>query len=328
MPKVHYFQRYSSPENTVTNNTLQLLSRIYSYSPVQASRLLTEITGEPIEIGIEISQQTRSELSVPDGQVIQRSFKVLIEAKVDSPVDQNQLVRHAAQFSNESQQILLLLTKQELNEQEKLNISRDIESEYPEVIFTAITFESICRSVSGLFQDYEYKINEVVDDYIEYCNDTSLFDQSSYLMRIVPCRKSLIINLRYGVYFQPSDRGYTEHSFVGMYANKSVRAIMEIDAVYDIDLVDGQLHKTLIQGNKTDEYNDKIIAIIGAAKHECGYKVAHGHRFFCGIVHETDYKKTSPGGIQGARFENLRELLGEIENIEIVAQKLRAKTWK
>ena len=30
MPKIHYFQRYSSVENTVTNNTLQLLARIYA----------------------------------------------------------------------------------------------------------------------------------------------------------------------------------------------------------------------------------------------------------------------------------------------------------
>ena len=30
MSRIHYFQRYPSVENTVTNNTLQLLARIYS----------------------------------------------------------------------------------------------------------------------------------------------------------------------------------------------------------------------------------------------------------------------------------------------------------
>ena len=40
MSKIHYFQRYSSPENVVTNNTLHLLERIYSYSPEKASQLL------------------------------------------------------------------------------------------------------------------------------------------------------------------------------------------------------------------------------------------------------------------------------------------------
>ena len=60
MAKIHYFQRYSSVENTVTNNTLLLFARIYNYSPVQASKLLTDLADEPIEIGMEIRQQVRA----------------------------------------------------------------------------------------------------------------------------------------------------------------------------------------------------------------------------------------------------------------------------
>ena len=112
MSKIHYFQRYSSVENTVTNNTLQLLARIYDYSAAAASSLLTDITGEPVDIGIEIAQQERVGNAVPDGAIIQRSFKILIEAKVDSPPDFDQLVRHAGAFGGEAQKVLLLLTKQ------------------------------------------------------------------------------------------------------------------------------------------------------------------------------------------------------------------------
>lgn len=85
MSKIHYFQRYSSVENTVTNNTLQLLARIYDYSATAASRLLTDITGQAIDIGIEIAQQERVGNAIPDGAIIQRSFKILIESKVDAP---------------------------------------------------------------------------------------------------------------------------------------------------------------------------------------------------------------------------------------------------
>ena len=84
MPKIHYFQRYSSFENTVTNNTLQLLARIYNYSALKASQLLSELTCESIEIGIGINQQERGKESVPDGSIIQKSFKILIESKVYS----------------------------------------------------------------------------------------------------------------------------------------------------------------------------------------------------------------------------------------------------
>ena len=83
MSRIHYFQRYSSVENTVTNNTLQLFGRIYEYSARAASRLLSELTGQAVYIGIEIAQQNRSSTSVPDGTIIQSSFKIAIEAKVD-----------------------------------------------------------------------------------------------------------------------------------------------------------------------------------------------------------------------------------------------------
>ena len=328
MPKVHYFQRYSSPENTVTNNTLQLFSRVYSYSTDQASKLLTEITGEPIDIGIEISQQTRSALSVPDGQVVQRSFKVLVESKVDSPVDHDQLMHHAAHFENESQKLLLLLTKQTLSEHETSTIRTRLEAEHPDVIFKPVTYETICRAVSGLFKEYEYEIREIVDDYVEYCNETGLFDQSSHLMRIVPCGQSLKINMQYGVYFHPSDRGYTNHSFVGIYAEKAVQSIWAIDAVFDVELVDRRLSKRLVQGRDTDQYDESIISIIGAARRECGYEVASGHRFFCGKPQDTDFRKVSRGGMQGPRFINLEELLGDVDDVAIIAQELRKKTWE
>jgi len=112
MSKIHYFQRYSTEENTVTNNTLQLLARIYNYSPAQASKLLSELLGEQIEIGIEIDQQEKGRNSVPDGKIIQRSFKILIESKVDSKVNADQLLRHAQNFAEEAQRFLLLLTKE------------------------------------------------------------------------------------------------------------------------------------------------------------------------------------------------------------------------
>lgn len=76
MAKIHYFQRYSSLENTVTNNFLLLIARIYDASPAKASEFLSAVTGNPIEIGMEISQQNKNApKSIPDGALIQRSFK-------------------------------------------------------------------------------------------------------------------------------------------------------------------------------------------------------------------------------------------------------------
>lgn len=326
MSRIHYFQRYSSVENTVTNNTLQLLARIYAYSPTKASVLLTELTGESIEIGIEINQQERGGESVPDGSVIQRSFKVLLESKVDSHHDVDQLLRHADGFSGEHQKILLLLTKRHIGNAEQ-KIREEIGKTKPDIIFKNITYEEICKASVALFQEYEYEIRELTDDYEEYCNDIGLFDQSSYLMRVVPCGQSLALNRQYGIYFHPSDRGYTSHQYVGIYKDKAVQVIWEIDSVFDVQFDGLRLKKKPIQGRDTSEYDDALRGIIADAREQCGYEIASGHRFFCGRPVTTNYRKISPGGIQGARFVNLREVLGEFDGVTDVAQKLSEKEW-
>lgn len=327
MSKIHYFQRYSSVENTITNNTLQLLARIYAYSTTQASQLLTELTGEPIEIGIEINQQERGQGSVPDGAIIQRSFKILVESKVDSAPDIDQLLRHSDNFSGEDQKILLLLTREPAEAAED-DIVQQVATRHPSVIFKNVTYEAICKAVTSLFQEYEYEMRVLADDYVEYCNDAGLFDQSKYLMRIVPCGKSLDINRKHGIYFHPSDRGYTRHQYVGIYKDKAVRVLWMIDSIFDVRYQGNRLTKTLIHGRDTNEYDDKLIAIINDAKTECGYEIATDHRFFCGNPIDTNYMKSSSGGIQGARFVNLREVIGDFNDASEVAQELKGKQWE
>lgn len=334
MSRIHYFQRYSSQENVVTNNTLQLFARIYDYSPSKASQLLSVLTGEQVDIGIEIHQQTKGNTSVPDGAIIQRKFEILIESKVDSPTNVDQLLRHSDSFSGKdygSQRILLLLTREPIGADERAFQSH-ISKRNPGVLFKNVTYEAICNGIDGLFQEYEYEMCALVDDYGEYCNDVGLFDQSRHLMRVVPCGRSLEINKKYGIYFQPSDRGYTRHQYVGIYKDKSVQVLWEIDSVFDVDHdegnpADGKLKKVLVQGRETNEYDDKLLAIIEDARAECGYYIATGHRFFCGKPMETDYRKSTPGGIQGARFRNLREVIESSSGATELADRLRGKEW-
>ncbi|AXJ00586.1 hypothetical protein CYPRO_1329 [Cyclonatronum proteinivorum] len=329
MSKIHYFQRYSTLENTVTNNTLQLLARIYSYSPVLASKLLSDITDESVDIGLEITQQRQANKSVPDGTIMQRSFKIILESKVTAPADVHQLLRHAEGFGNEEQKILLLLTVQELGKSTMDEIANSIKNKAKDVIFRNVTYEKICNAVQDLFQPHENEMNDLVDDYVEYCNDTGLFDQSSYLMRIVPCGNSLDLNKKYGIYFQPADRGYTKHSYIGIYAQKTVQCLWEIDAVFDITYDGTTIEKTHVQGTVTDAYDDKIIEVIAEAKKMCGYDVQRGYRFFCGKeAVPTNYVKVSSGGIQGARLTNLKNIVGAFDTANELARKLSEKTWE
>jgi hypothetical protein len=326
MTKIHYFQRYSAPENAVTNNTLQLIARIYDYSPSKASELLTRITGEQVDIGIEINQQARARESVPDGVILQRSFKILIETKVDAAVDMGQLLSHAKAFSNESTRVLILLTRQRLPQDVAAGIRRQM-AEIPHVVFSNVTYSEICDTVTDLFEDYESEISSLVQDYLEYCNDTGLNDRSGFLMRILPCGASIEINKKYGICFHPSDRGYTEHAYVGVYTNKVVECLWAVDSVFDVEYSDNLLRKNLVRGRDTDDYDDSIISVIREAKTVCGYQIETGHRFFCGVPLETHFRKESRYGILGARFIDLRDFVPAFSNASDLADKLRDRSW-
>ena len=329
MAKVHYFQRYVSQENVVTNNTLQLLARIYAYAPQKAADLINELVGadEPIEIGVEIQQQQRDGDSVPDGTIIQRSFKILLEAKVGASVNVDQLARHAGKFGDEEHKILLLLTKHPVGEVEasaRLAVSRVAR----DVIFSCVTFENVLEALRELFSPYEYEMNELVQDYVEYCWETGLVDRSRFVMRIVPCGNSLEINLRHGIYFHPSDRGYSKHRFTGIYRHKRVQAVWENESVFDVTLVDGELKKEFVAGLDTDKYDERLRAIIADAETECGYEIATGHRFFCGTPHPTEFVKSSWGGIMGQRYVDVQEVAGDFQGAADLAARLVGKSWE
>ena len=329
MPRIHYFQRYSSVENTVTNNTLLLLARIQNYSNQTASKLLSDLTKAEVEIGVSFTQQGRGENSVPDAQILQDSFRILIESKVDSGLNEKQLIAHCKTFKSESVKILVYLTKQKLSDTDIEALRVKILEESKDIIFRNLTYENICNTIKGLFMDHEPEMQELVEDYILYCHETDLLDKSKSLMRVVPCGASFEINKKHGVYFHTSNRGYAKHTYTGIYKNKSVRLFWKNDSVFDANYKNGKLTKILVEGENTDEFDDSIIGIIKDAKTECDYDITTGSRFFCTRnMLETDYKKTSRGGIQGHRLHDLSEIIPDlsIPHSEI-AQTLERLEW-
>lgn len=331
MSNIHYFQRYSGKENTVTNNLLLLISRIYAYSPKVCSKLFSELLDniDGIVIGLDIKQQIAGQSSVPDGSIRQKGLCIQIEAKVDASHFEDQLIRHLTSFENGNQNILLLVTKSELSVDDFENYRKSIREKREDVTFCATTYENICSSIKGLFKDHEVEMKEVADDFVEYCNDVKLFDQSKTLMRVPPCGASIHLNKKYGIYFQPDDRGYSGHSFIGAYAKKSIQVIWKIKSVFDIELAEnGVLTKKLIEGEKCDEFDESIKNIIHDAKVDCGYGINTGHRFFCGKPVLTDYRKTSPGGIMGACFIDLKAVVSNFSNVNLIADELKQKTWE
>ncbi|MCG2587776.1 hypothetical protein [Rhodohalobacter sulfatireducens] len=329
MSDLHYFPRYSSKENTVTNNTLQLISRIYEHSVDRASEFLGNLVDTDIPLGCEFQQQTRTSESVPDGSIIQRSFKILIESKLGSGVSTEQLMGHAEAFDDEEVKVLLFLSKEKPNEKRIESIKEDLKKTSPDILFSCNTYDEICDILEDFFSPHETTMRRIADDYISYCSDIDLTNESKYLMRVVPCSVSYDLNGKYGIYYHPSDRGYRKHSYIGIYTQKCIHYIWEIDSVFDVTYDGNELKKVFIDGRDTDDYDQKLIGIIEQAEEDLGHDLYRSHRFFCGKkVHNTNFRKVSKYGIQGARYMNLNDVLDEYGDTSQIAEKLKSETWE
>mgnify|MGYP003552413717 FL=1 len=86
--KVHYFQRYKGKENTVTNNVMLMLSRLYNYNSSFFYSMVSEWISNQNEenIGNDIDLDINFELqpdsngdTIPDAIIGQESFKIIVE---------------------------------------------------------------------------------------------------------------------------------------------------------------------------------------------------------------------------------------------------------
>ena len=161
-----------------------------------------------------------------------------------------------------------------------------------------------------------------------------------FRMFVPPCGRSFDHNMEYRLYHCPSTYSHKQDAaFLGMYIDKSVRSIGRIEKVVicAIDAIDKQKINTCPGSDEPNE--EERQRIIGAAHAAAckglwnlwnstdstdSYKV-----YLCGEVWETDFRKTSPGGIQGHRYLDLREVLeGELpENVQELAKLLQDRTW-
>ena len=327
MSRIPYFERYPlTIEDTVTHSILQLVAQIHDQSPTGAARLLSDLTGEWVQIGMEIGRRPWGEGSSSGGSIIQRGFKISVLATVDSAVSPDGLLRYAGSLAEDGeQQALLLVTRQPLGHRERA-IAALIGGSHPNVVFRNVTYWGLCDMLQRTLLDCDAGMVALIEDYCEYCDEMELFDTSRTLLRVVPCARSLELSKKFGVYFQSSDRGHGPEGVVGLYAGGRVQVILNIRSVFDADLLDGNLVRKLLRGEDTDEFDPDVRRLVEEAGSH-GYRIATGTRFFCGDVFATDFRKSSAGEIPGSRFVDITQLLcGTIEPSDM-AERLKGLEW-
>lgn len=340
MANIHYFPRYSQKENMVTNNTLLLFGRLYNNSPEKFRRFINEVfeySGIELDTLVSFKQQEGCEKSIPDAIIEQESFKIVIETKLYGQEGINQIINHWESFEKEDKQIFLLIDNEPINKLYEQDIIARL-NEYnndkkTSIVFVSTTFKDICLSFNLSIEEYDLEMKSLIDDYENFCYESDLIHNIDSKVRVVLTGKTFDQNLESNIYYHPSNRGYRESKYIGLYKDKAVRAIGEpiccVDVLYD-EQTDHMDIINIEYGELSDDMIISLKKVIKDARKEYGYNISEGHRFFFVDKYVlTKYRKKSKGGIMGTRYINLDEIEGYNENMKVdeIAELIKDIEW-
>jgi len=330
--KIHTFQKYSQRENWVTNNTLLFLSHLQSYNNKKFERVINAILQENnlnLNVGVNFFQQERGSESVLDGAIFQEEFKIAIETKLFDNFSTDQLKHHIKSLSAESgkNRVLLALSKSEVSNEIKSQVIACIKEMSSEIKFASASFSGLIDLVKENVAEYEVDFQEIIDEFREFCAENELFKDESEYMLVLTAGTSIKENLEFGIYYDPVYRNHnTDFRLIGLYCNKSIVAVGEVQYCVWADLV----------GNKLEIKND--VSVPEAIKERIKeiilktsyYDIHEGHKFYVvDTFTPTNYLKRSPGSLRGKTYFRVLDLPGWKPGLSTaeLAKNLYGKEW-
>ncbi len=335
--KIHYFQRYHGKENVATANTMLLLSRLYSYSSDKFFRFLkSDIFLDSFEPEIIFNLQEKSVDSIPDATISQEGFKIIVETKLTDWFSIDQLMRHLKSFSDEKHKVIISLSSEKMEENKKTEFEKQLKDfnetqKYP-VFHINTTFESLIAAIRGVIDERDYEMEDVLNDYQDYCYTDGLVPVSDSwkYMRMQLAGRTFDFNVRENVYYDKAERGFRAHDYLGLYTNKSVRAIGKVCArITAIETEQGMQYKAEY-GELTEERKEKIQkAIKDGTSYGYDLKSIEHRYFFVEEFFPTDFPKKTPKPPMGSRVFNLTEELDldKLPDTKAIAELLLSKSW-
>jgi hypothetical protein len=326
---ISLFSGYSQRENRVTNYCLLILKMIYEENPKYLAEVLASLVGEDLSghVGVSFSQQGKREGSVPDGLIVQRAFSIYIETKNYDWFCNEQLENHLMALSKEvGTKILIALGNFESGDANRFKRIREMcEKQYQQsIVFRAITFEAL---VTGLaVGSLSKNVRDAVADFREFLNEENLLPQWRDWIDVVNCAGIPEDVIEGGIYMCPAKGGAYTHDrcrYFGMYRNKAVELVAEIEAIVDVDPADQttSLKWKNIDGDDSDFMNRAKEKVEERRTTEGPARV-----FLLGPLFETDFRKDSPGGMQASkRYFNIARL--KAKNAQELAELLRGEVW-
>ena len=327
-----------------TANTMLLLSRLYQYSSDKFYLFLKSIcvpnSTWDFNSGLSFNLQESAPKSRLDAVIVQQSFKVAVETKLSDWFYEDQIRKHLDVFGEEQYKVLMTLAPVHMANDKMQAIARAIAKHKEEkgydlpIIHVNITFEEIAAACHNVLDDRDYEMLDIVEDYLDYCYHDGLIagTDSWKFMRMQLAGATFDFNMKQGVYYDGANRGFRPHDYLGLYKNKSVRAVGKIVAMIVADASNpNDVKYTVEKGDLTNERQTKIALAIKDAK-QYGYDLRKEPQryFFVDTFYETDFQKETRYPPRGSRIFDLTEVLGtqNIPAVSLLAALLRKKTWK
>ncbi len=294
----------------------------------------SEFFNDSFEPEIVFNLQERSVDSIPDATITQESFKIVVETKMYDWFYADQLLRHLKSFGDEKYKVMITLApvlmnpdkKREFEEHLKEYNSKQI---YP-VMHVNMVFERIVDAIRDVIDDKDYEMQEVLDDYLNYCyNDKLIVVLDSWKrMRVQLAGTTFNFNVRENLYYDNIDRGFSAHDYLGLYKEKSVKAIGKISAIITAFKTESGIEYNVELGELTDERKKQIDKAIEDGKNY-GYVLDSMRYFFVEKFYETAFKKITPRAPMGSRVFDLTQILetANLPETPEIAELLNINTW-
>ena len=133
-------------------------------------------------MGEYVTLQEKSVDSVPDATITQEGFKIVVETKMSDWFYSEQLMRHLNSFGDEKYKVIItlapeLMAKDKMAEFERQLKEYNSKQTHP-IIHINTTFEHLANAVQDVIDDRDYEMQDVLDDYMNYCYNDKLIPVS------------------------------------------------------------------------------------------------------------------------------------------------------
>lgn len=340
--KVHYFQRYHKSEDVATANTMLLLSRLYQYSTDKFYTFMKGLCAPDSEWdfspGLSFSLQESGPNSRPDAVIMQDSLKIVIETKIADWFHNDQLLNHLAVFNNEHYKILLTISKEHMAAdkidsfgKQLRNYNFEHKDKIP-ILHVDVSFEELIDAYRTVLDVNDFNMIEIYEDYVDYCLHENLIGsiKDKNTMRVRLAGTTFDFNVCNNVYYDVASHTFGPYGFLGLYKQKSVKAIGKIIARIRAEVKDDEVNYTVEEGELNKEREQCIENAINNADIFSYNLRSEPHRFFfVEKFYDTDFRKESKFALRGSKNFDLLSLLDvkELPEVATIADLLKSKTW-